>query len=315
MITVAVEHEGGDGVGEGAGIDAAFVGLGPAGVVVVGIDVGEEAVLHAVGVVPCGAGLLVSEVEADDGFCGFEAVLPWHDNADGCAVLVGQGLAVAAKGKEREGVHGFVHTKAFFVGPVVAGGEVHDFLINGREELDVLGAGEGLAKVDELGERVAVPRDDHGPGFDATMTVDAGLERAVVEEVVDVDGLGLFNHACDLDGPRAGVKFASVARGVGLFRAVLVKIVVGAGFGEGRLGLVDGVAAGNGLELVGGVDTCRRVDEAGDVAGSQSADTECRGSGEEAAAVLLVLLEDVLGRDIGGTDGGFETVGLTEKHV
>ena len=49
LVAVAVEHQSGDGAGEGAGVDAAFVGLGPAGVVVVGIDVGVEAVLHAVG--------------------------------------------------------------------------------------------------------------------------------------------------------------------------------------------------------------------------------------------------------------------------
>ena len=68
LVAVAVEHQGGDGAGEEAGVDAAFAGLGPAGVVVVGVDVEVEAVLHAVGVVPGGGGLLVGEVETDDGF-------------------------------------------------------------------------------------------------------------------------------------------------------------------------------------------------------------------------------------------------------
>ena len=63
------------------------------------------------------------------------------------------------------------------------------------------------------------------------MAVDAGFERAVVEEVIDVDGLGLLDHAGDLDGPGAGVKLAGVADGVGLFFAELVKIVVAAGLG------------------------------------------------------------------------------------
>ena len=121
LVAVAVEHQGGDGAGEEAGVDAALVGLGPAGVVVVGIDVGVEAVLLAVGLVPGGCGLLVGEVEADDGFRRFEAVLPGNDDANGSAVLVGKGLAVAAEGEEGEGVHGLVHAETLFVGPVVAG--------------------------------------------------------------------------------------------------------------------------------------------------------------------------------------------------
>src|SRR5258705_417866 len=83
--------------------------------------------------------------------------------------------------------------------------------------------GERLAEVDELGEGVAVPGDDHGPGFDAAMAVDAGFEGAVVEEVVDVDGLGLFDHAGDLDGPGAGLEGVGVVGGVGLVGAELVK--------------------------------------------------------------------------------------------
>ena len=118
------------------------------------------------------------------------------------------------------------------------------------------------------------------------MAVDAVFERAVVEEVVDVDGLGLLDHAGDLDGPGAGLESVGVVGGVGLVGAELVKIVVGAGLGEGGLGIVDGVLAGDGLELVGGVDGCRGIDEVGDVAGGEGAGAECRGSGEEAAAVL-----------------------------
>jgi hypothetical protein len=68
-------------------------------------------------------------VEADDGFAGFEAVLPGDDDADGSAVLIGQDLAVAAEGEQGERVHGLVHAEAFAVGPVVAAGAVgHDLL-------------------------------------------------------------------------------------------------------------------------------------------------------------------------------------------
>ena len=125
------------------------MGLGPAGVVVVGIDVGVEAVLHAVGLVPGGAGLLVGEVEADDGFCGFEAVLPGDDDADGSAVLVGEGLAVAAEGEEGEGVHGLVHAEAFLVGPVVAEGELHGICLLSTTEKNwtYLALGRGSQKL------------------------------------------------------------------------------------------------------------------------------------------------------------------------
>ena len=245
------------------------MGLGPAGVVVVGIDVGVEAVFAAVSLVPGGLGLLVGEVETDDGLCGFEAVLPGDDDADGSAVLVGKNLAVAAEGEESEGVHGLVHAEAFAIGPVVAGGLVgHDAFVVVGEELDVFGAGEGLAEVDELGEGVAVPGDDHGPGFDAAEAVDARFERAVVDEVVDVDGLGLFDHAGDLDGPGASGQAVGFVRGVGLVGAEFVKIVIGAGLGEGSLRIVQGVFAGDGFELFGGFDLCGRADERGDGAGS-----------------------------------------------
>ena len=169
------------------------------------------------------------------------------------------------------------------------------FLVVEGEELDVLGAGEGLAEVDELGEGVAVPGDDHGPGFDAAEAIDAGFERAVVEEVVDVDGLGLFDHAGDLDGPGAGLEAVGVVRGVGLAGAVLVKVVVGAGLVEGGLRLVYGVFAGDGFEWFGGVDGGCGIDQAGDGAGGEGSSAEGGSSGEEAAAALLMCSKTCCG--------------------
>ena len=119
----------------------------------------------------------------DDGLAVLEAVLPGHDDADGSAVLVGQGVAVAAEGEQGERVHGLVHAQALGVGPVEAAGEVgHLLSVQVGDELDVLGAGQRLAELDELGERVAVPGDDHGPGLDAAMAVDAALDGAVAQE-------------------------------------------------------------------------------------------------------------------------------------
>lgn len=153
LVGVAVEHLGGDGVGKEAGVDAALVRLRPAGMVDVWIDVGVEAVFVGGHLVPEGVRLLVDEVEFDDGFGVLEAVFPWHDDADGRAVLVGKGLTVAAKGEQSEWVHGFVHAEAFGVRPVEAAGEFgHLLTVEVGDELDVFGAGERLAEVDELGE-------------------------------------------------------------------------------------------------------------------------------------------------------------------
>ena len=228
-------------------------------------------------------------MEFDDGFAVLEAVLPRGDDADGGSVLVGEDLAVAAEGEEAEGVHGLVEAEAFGVGPVVAAGELgHLLVVVEGEELDEFGAGEGLAEVDELGEGVAVPGDDHGPCFDAAVAVDAALDGAVAEEVVDVDGEGLFDHAVDLDGPGTGVEGVGVFGGVGFFGAELVEVVVGGGFAEGGLVVVEGVFAGDGLE--GGVGEDRLgVYEGLEVGGGDGACAKGGGSGEEAAAVLALV--------------------------
>lgn len=242
--------------------------------------------------------LLVCDVDFDDGFCVLEAVFPRHDDANRGSVLVRQDVAVAAEGQQGEGVHGFVHAQAFGVGPVVAAGEVtHLLAVEVGGELDELGAGKRLAEVDELRERVAVPGDDHRPGFDAAVAVHAALDGAVAEEVVDVDGLRLLHHAGDLDGPGAGLEGMGVASGIGLVCAELVEIVVVCGFAVWRLIFCGGVVAWDGFEWCVGVDGVLGMDEAGDAGGDgSSAQKGC--SGEEAAAVLVVFLDYVLGRDL-----------------
>jgi hypothetical protein len=149
------------------------------------------------------------------------------------------------------------------------------------------------------------------------MAVDAAFERTVVDEVVDVYGLGLFDHAGDLDWPGAGVKLAGVVGGVGFVGAELVKIVVVACLREWSLRVGQSVLAGDGLELVGGVNRCCRIGEATNISGGKSACTESGCTGEEAATAFLEfleLLEGVLRRNVGGTDGGFEAAGFAEKQ-
>ncbi len=305
LVRVTVEYLGGDGVGEGGAVDAALVGLGPARVIDGGIDVGKEAVFVRADLVPGGVGLFVSEMEADDGLAVFEAVLPGHDDADGSAVLVGEGVSVGAEGEQGKGIHGLIHAEAFGVGPVVAARRFgHLMLIEEGGELDIFGRGKGLAEVDELGERVAVPGDDHGPGLHAAVAIDAGLDGAVGEKVVDADGAGLLDHAGDVDGPGAGAEGSGVDLGLGFVGAELVEVVVAGGLGLGRLGVGDGVFAGNGLERgAGGVDGAG-TEEAGDVAGQGVAggggDAGIGGSGEEAAAGLAGGVEVAFGGDLGG---------------
>src|ERR1700733_2033904 len=302
-------------MGEEARVDAALPGLGPARVVYAGVDVGVEAVLAAVLLVPRGLWLLVEEVEADDGFSGLEAVLPGKDNADRRSVLIGKDLSVTAEGEQGERVHGLIHAEAFAVGPVVRGGAVgHLLLVVEGEELDVFGAGEWLAEVDELGERIAIPGNDHGPGFDAAMAVDAGLDRAVFEEVVDVDGLGLLHHAGDLHCPGACLESVGVLGRVGFVSAELVVVVERGGLVEWRLRVGNCVFAGDGGQIGRGFDRGPGVGEISEIACGDCACSDGGGGGEEAAAVLLVLLEGVLRGDFGGAGGGFSTYRAAKKH-
>ena len=315
LIGVSVEHLCGDGVGQKAGVDAALAGLCPAWMVDSGIYVGVETVLVGVDLVPGGFGLLVGEVEFDDGLAVLESVLPRHDNSDGRAVLVGQGLAVAAEGQQGEGVHGFVEAKAFGVGPVVAARERHLFAIGKGDELNEFGAGKRLAEADELGEGVAVPGDDHGPSFDATVAVDAAFDGAVLHDAVDVEGQWLFDEAGDLDGPGAGLEGVCVSGGVGFVGAELVEVVVGSGFVEGGLRLSGGVLAWCGVKVICGMHFGCGVYEAGDVSGRDDACSEGGGSGEESATGLLMIFEGLFRGDVGGADVGVETVGLVEEHL
>ena len=61
--------------------------------------------------------------------------------------------------------------------------------------------------------------------------------------------------------------------------------------------------AGDNCELIGGVDRCFGSDEVREIAGGQGGGTESGRSCEEAAAVLVVLFEDMLRGDVGGADG------------
>ncbi len=101
---------------------------------------------------------------------------------------------------------------------------------------------------------------------------------------------------------------------VGLVGAELVEVVVVGGFVEGSLVLGGGVLAGGGCKLVGGLHRGFGMEEAGDAGGCDGACSDGGGSGEEAAAGPLLVLEGLLRGDVGGANISVETVGLAEEH-
>ena len=87
--------------------------------------------------------------------------------------------------------------------------------------------GSGSHWLDELGERVADPGNDHAPGLDAAMAIDAVFERAQLEQRFDVEGLGLLHLAVHAHGPGPRGQAAGVLGGLILVHAELVEVVVG----------------------------------------------------------------------------------------
>src|SRR3984957_13344502 len=146
------------------------------------------------------------------------------------------------------------------------------------------------------------------------MAVDAGLYRAVFEEVVDVDGLGLLHHAGDLHCPGACLESVGVLGRVGFVSAELVVVVERGGFAEGRLRIGNCVFAGGGGQIGRGFERGPVIGAISEIACGTRACSEGGGGGEEAAAVLLVLVEGVLRGDFGGADYGFSTYRAAKKH-
>lgn len=102
------------------------------------------------------------------------------------------------------------------------------------------------------------------------MAVDAVFDGAVFDDVVDVEGEGLFDEAGDLYGPGASLEGVRVFGGLILLDAELVEVVVVGGFVEGSLIFGGGVFAGDGVELVGGEDGGFRIEDGGDFGGDGS---------------------------------------------
>src|SRR5208283_4319227 len=188
--------------------EAALLGLAPARMIHVRIDVGVEAVLVGRGNLPAVAGLLVGELDANDGFRTLEAVLPWDDYAQGCAILIGQRLAVHAETKQRQRVHGFIHPQAFDVGPLQHIEALARHLLGVVEggEFDKLRAGEGIGALDQFAKGEADPGHYDRPAFDAAMAVDALFGSGNFDDGIDVEDLLFLDQAVDGYRPGTGLE-------------------------------------------------------------------------------------------------------------
>ena len=168
------------------------------------IHIGIKAVFIRCGFVPSGGGLFVGETNFHNALGIFKTVFPRHVQTHGGTVLFGQHLAIQTKGEQRERVHGLVHAQAFHVGPTQhpRAHIGHGFRIGQGDELDELGAAQGLDPFDQFRQRITHPRHHHRPAFNTAHAVDALFHGADFEQVFQVDATRFFHHAFNLDTPR-----------------------------------------------------------------------------------------------------------------
>src|SRR5271169_1197553 len=88
--------------------EAAFLGLAPARMVNVGINVGVETVFRGGIAIPGGGRLFFLETDFHQGLDALVSIFPGNDHADRSTVLWREGVAVHADAKKGKRVHGFV---------------------------------------------------------------------------------------------------------------------------------------------------------------------------------------------------------------
>lgn len=115
-VAIPVEQQGVP-AGRSRGLEKTLRSLRPPPVGRFGIDVGEEALLVRLQLVPECFGFLLHELYADDRFDPLETVFPRHDQTDGSTVYVWQFMAVNRGSQQRQLVGGLVDGKSFGVSP------------------------------------------------------------------------------------------------------------------------------------------------------------------------------------------------------
>src|SRR5512138_850431 len=212
FLLVAVEHQRGYARVEETAADPAFASLAPARVVDIRVHVRVEAVLVRGGEIPRCRRLPLRKADLDDRLDSFEAVFPGHDEAQRCAVLIEQRLAVQADGEQRQRMHRFIDAKTFDVGPREHARALPRHFIRTQHglERDVLRLGGGFEAFQYGAERYAYPRNHHRPCFDAAHAVDPLFERVRLEQVFEREGPGYFRFARDADRPRHALESTRV---------------------------------------------------------------------------------------------------------
>ena len=225
FISVTVEHK--SFVHENF-TEAALGSLAPARVIDVRIHVGVETVFVWSLAIPRGGRFRRLQTDFHDGLDAFVAVLPGNDHAHRGAVLIGKSFAVHTDAKQREGMQGFVETKAFDVGIVEAGVVRVWHLLGVVKSLEshVFGFGQRLDEFENGAERIANPRNDDRPAFDAAVAINAFFEWSELENFVHGKFSRSFHLAFDGDAPGRRAEILRVFRGVALVGAEFVEIVV-----------------------------------------------------------------------------------------
>ncbi len=124
-------------------------------------------------------------------------------------MLFEEWFVVESGGEHGEFVLGFVDAECFLIGPAVVVRLPHAGHLVGSicgDEGDVFGVGFEDYFVEEFFEWEAGPGYVHGPGFDAAEVVDAFFVLEF-EEVVEIEGGGIFAESGDFDFPRLDDEF------------------------------------------------------------------------------------------------------------
>ena len=173
---------------------------------------------------------LVGKNEAHDRLDRLETVLPRYGQAQRRAVLPRQRLPVNTGDEEGKLVRGLGDRQSLNIRPGIPTRPLprRNRRIVKSFHLQVFGAGQGFGEVDQGLHGKTAPRHRHGPRLDAAVPVKPFLQGHPFQQIVDIDGERLFDHALDshLPGsnrqPLGGVRDA-------LVRAEFVKVVVAGG--------------------------------------------------------------------------------------
>src|SRR5581483_12246150 len=153
--------------------------------------------------------------------------------------------------------------------------------------------------------RVADPRNHHRPAFDATVAVDAVLQRRKLQQGVDIKFLRLIYIAFDRNRPRPRAQALGQVRRRVLVGAEFVEVVVIGDVFVGRLLLIGRKRALNRGKLGSGLDRRWRRNSPQTLAGDRGAGSYSR-SRHELAAVHVNTLRGDFGREYVG--------GLLDQH-